>query len=122
MVQDLCKLYDSPISQLDLDQFLNFSQGRLRKSIPLLLAVAGNGLKAFPGIGTVAGGLAHAVAYGLIFDALGACVAQTLEQRGTLKPATAAATFQEMLSGNLEERTKAIARLVIDQYRDKSNT
>jgi signal recognition particle receptor subunit beta len=122
MVQDLCKLYDSPISQLDLDQFLNFSQGRLRKSIPLLLAVAGNGLKAFPGIGTVAGGLAHAVAYGLIFDALGSCVAQTLEQRGTLKPATAAATFQEMLSGNLEDRTKTIARLVIDQYRDKSNT
>lgn len=119
MVQELCKLYDSPVNQLDIDQFLNFSQGQLKKSIPLLLAVAGNGLKAFPGIGTVAGGLVHAVAYGLIFDALGKSVAHTLEQRGALKAAPAAATFQEMLSGNLEERTKTFARLVIEQYRGK---
>lgn len=121
MVQELCKLYDSPISQLDIDQFLNFSQGQLKKSVPLVLAVAGNGLKAFPGVGTVAGGLVHAVAYGLIFDALGHSVAQTLEQRGTLKAASAAATFQEMLSGNLEERTKTFARLVIEQYRGKQS-
>lgn len=120
MVQELCKLYDSPMSSLDIDQFLNFSQGQLNKSIPVLLAVAGNGLKAFPGIGTVAGGLVHAVAYGLIFDALGHAVAHTLEQRGKLKTAPAVATFQEMLSGNLEERTKTFARLVIDQYRAKS--
>ncbi|OQX02751.1 MAG: GTP-binding protein [Thiothrix lacustris] len=119
MVQELCKLYDSPISQIDIDQFLNFSQGQLKKSVPVVLAVAGNGLKAFPGIGTVAGGLVHAVAYGLIFDALGKSVTQTLEQRGALKAATAAATFQEMLSGNLEERTKTFARLVLEQYRGK---
>jgi hypothetical protein len=121
MVQELCKLYDSPVSQIDIDQFLNFSQGQLKKSIPLLLAVAGNGLKAFPGIGTVAGGLVHAVAYGLIFDALGHSVAHTLERRGVLKAAPAAATFQEMLSGNLEERTKTFARLVIEQYRGKQD-
>ena len=119
MVQELCKLYDSPVSQLDIDQFLNFSQGQLKKSIPLVMAVAGNGLKAFPGIGTVAGGLVHAVAYGLIFDALGHSVARTLEQKGSLKVAPAAATFQEMLSGNLEERTKTFARLVVEQYRGK---
>ncbi|QTR44562.1 GTPase domain-containing protein [Thiothrix litoralis] len=119
MVQELCKLYDSPVRSLDIDQFLNFSQGQVKKSVPLLLAVAGNGLKAFPGIGTVAGGLVHAVAYGLIFDALGRAVTYTLEQRGTLKAAPAAATFQEMLSGNLEERTKTFARLVLEQYRGK---
>ncbi len=119
MVQDLCKLYDSPVRQLDIDQFLNFSQDRMKKSIPLILAVAGNGLKAFPGIGTVAGGMVHAVAYGMIFDALGHAVAQTLEQRGSLKAAAAAETFQEILSGNLEERTKTFARLVAEQYRNK---
>ncbi|MEZ5453815.1 MAG: GTPase [Thiothrix sp.] len=122
MVQELCKLYDSPVSQLDIDQFLNFSQGQLKKSVPVLLAVAGNGLKAFPGVGTVAGGLVHAVAYGLIFDALGHSVAHTLEQRGALKAAPAAATFQEMLSGNLEERTKTFARLVIDQYKNRQDS
>ena len=119
MVQELCKLYDCPVSQLDIDQFLNFSQGQLKKSVPLVLAVAGNGLKAFPGIGTVAGGLVHAVAYGLIFDALGNSVAHTLEQRGSLKTAPAVATFQEMLSGNLEKRTKTFARLVVEQYRNQ---
>lgn len=119
MVQELCKLYDVPVRQIDIDSFLDFSQGQMKKSIPLILAVAGNGLKAFPGIGTVAGGLVHAVAYGLIFDALGHAVALTLEQRGALKPAPAALTFREMLGGNLEERTKTLARLVVDQYRDK---
>ncbi|MEZ5537981.1 MAG: GTPase [Thiolinea sp.] len=121
MVKDLCNLYDSPVSQIDIDSFLDFSQGQLKKSIPVVLAVAGNGLKAFPGIGTVAGGLVHAVAYGLIFDALGHSVAHTLEKRGELKPAPAALTFREMLSGNLEERTKTFARLVVDQYQRKKD-
>lgn len=120
MVQELCKLYDSPVSQLDIDQFLDFSQIQLKQTLPVVLAVAGNGLKAFPGIGTVAGGLVHAVAYGLIFDALGHAVVHTLEQRGALKAAPAATKFQEMLSGNLEERTKTFARLVVEQYREKT--
>ena len=121
MVQELCKLYDVPVKQIDIDSFLDFSQGQLKKSIPLVLAVAGNGLKAFPGIGTVAGGLVHAVAYGLIFDALGHAVSRTLDKRGALKAAPAALTFREMLGGNLEERTKTFARLVVDQYRAKDN-
>ena len=121
MVQELCKLYDVPVKQIDIDQFFDFSQNQMKKSIPLILAVAGNGLKAFPGLGTVAGGLVHAVAYGLIFDALGHAVALTLEQRGALKAAPAALKFQEMLSGNLEERTKTLARLVVDQYQTKDS-
>ncbi|MBK8454007.1 MAG: GTPase [Thiofilum sp.] len=121
MVQELCKLYDSPVSQLDLDDFLDFSQNQVKKTLPLILAVIGNGLKAFPGLGTVAGGLVHAVAYGLIFDALGNAVLHTLEQRGELKAAPAAITFREMLSGNLEERTKTFARLVIDHYKSDSS-
>lgn len=121
MVKDLCALYDSPMSQIDIDSFLDFSQGQIKKSIPLLLAVAGNGLKAFPGIGTVTGGLVHAVAYGLIFDALGHSVAHTLEKRGELKAVPAALTFREMLSGNIEDRTKTFARLVVDQYRRKND-
>ncbi|KAG1694924.1 hypothetical protein GQR58_006855 [Nymphon striatum] len=36
------------------------STGQMKKSVPLILAVAGNGMKAFPGIGTVTGGLTHA--------------------------------------------------------------
>ena len=115
MVKELCELYDSPVKQLDIDKFLDFSQNQMKKSVPLVLAVAGNGLKAFPGIGTVAGGLVHAVAYGMIFDALGHSVTKTLEQRGQLRAAPAALTFKEMLSENLESRAKLFAKLVFDQ-------
>ena len=119
MVKDICKLYDVPIRQLDIDKFLDFSQGQLKHSVPVVLAVAGNGLKAFPGVGTLAGGLVHAVAYGIIFNALGKAVLHTLEQRGRLQPAPAALTFKELLGENLESNAKLFARLVLEK--DKSD-
>lgn len=114
MVKQLCQLYNVPVRQLDIDKLFNFSSGQLKKSTPLLLAVAGNGMKAFPGIGTVTGGLTHAVAYGLIFDALGHAITKTLQQRGKLQAAPAALTFKEMLNENLETRAKVFAKLVFD--------
>ena len=121
MVKDLCRLYNVPVRQLDIDNFINFSQGHMKKSVPLLMAVAGNGLKAFPGIGTVTGGLVHAVAYGIIFDALGRAIIKTLEHRGQLKPAPASLTFKEMLGENLESRAKLFARLVLDSNKTKKS-
>ncbi|MEE9445763.1 MAG: GTPase [Cocleimonas sp.] len=114
MVKGLCALYNVPVRQLDIDKLLDFSGSQMKKSTPLLLAVAGNGMKAFPGIGTVTGGLTHAVAYGLIFDALGHAVNKTLQQRGKLQPAPTAITFKEMLSDDLETRAKLFAKLVFD--------
>jgi len=114
MVKGLCALYNVPVRQLDIDKLLDFSGNQMKKSTPLLLAVAGNGMKAFPGIGTVTGGLTHAVAYGLIFDALGHAVNKTLQQRGKLQPAPTAITFKEMLSDDLETRAKLFAKLVFD--------
>lgn len=119
MVKNICSLYNVPVRQLDIDKFLNFSQGHMKTSVPLLLSVAGNGLKAFPGVGTVAGGLVHAVAYGIIFDALGRAIIKTLETRGKLKAAPASLTFKEMLGENLESRAKLFARLVLDSRKDK---
>ena len=121
MVKELCDLYNSPVKQLDIDKFLDFSQDQMKKSVPIVLAVAGNGLKAFPGVGTVAGGLVHAVAYGMIFDALGKSVSKTLEQRGQLRAAPAALTFKEMLNENLESRAKLFAKLVFEQRKEKPN-
>lgn len=119
MVKQLCQLYNVPVRQLDIDELLNFSSGQLKKSTPILLAVAGNGMKAFPGIGTVTGGLTHAIAYGLIFDALGRAINKTLQQRGKLQAAPAALTFKEMLSENLETRAKVFAKLVLDSKSGK---
>jgi len=114
MVKSLCALYNVPVRQLDIDKLLDFSGGQMKKSAPILLAVAGNGMKAFPGVGTVTGGLTHAVAYGMIFDALGHAVNKTLQQRGKLQPAPVAITFKEMLNENLEARAKLFAKLVFD--------
>ncbi len=117
MVKGICGLYDVPVRQLDIDQLLDFSTGQIKKSVPILLAVAGNGMKAFPGVGTVTGGVTHAIAYGLIFDALGKAVEKTLKQRGKLAPAPAALSFKELLSEDMESRAKIFAKLVLDKQK-----
>lgn len=122
LVRELCGLYNAPVKGLDIQQFLDLSQSKAGKAFPILLAVAGNGFKAFPGIGTVAGGLMHAVAYGLIFDALGSSLIDTLEVRGELKPAPAAARFEETLQGDLSARARSLARIALaaKEEQDKS--
>lgn len=78
LLSELCQLYQVPMRSIDLDGFVKLAGGRLRGSTALILAIVGNALKAFPGLGTVGGGLVHAVAYAMIFDSLGRAVADTL--------------------------------------------
>lgn len=113
MVRELCALYDTPVKDLDTQQFLKLAQNHVARAVPLVLAVAGNALKAFPGLGTVAGGLAHAVAYGLIFDALGSALARTLAAGGGLRPEPTVKLFGETLDENLEARARRIAKLAL---------
>ena len=115
MTQELCALYGAAPRDLDIEEFLNLSQSRVGRALPLSLAVAGNGLKAFPGIGTVAGGLAHAVAYGLIFDALGRSLVLTLNQHGELLPEVAAREFEEGISEHIEAGVLRIAKMAVEQ-------
>ena len=115
LTQQLCKLYDAAPRDLDVEEFLSLSQSRVGRALPLTLAVAGNGLKAFPGIGTVAGGLVHAVAYGLIFDALGRSLVVTLSKHGELDPQLAAQEFEDNISEHIEAGAKRIARLALEE-------
>jgi GTP-binding protein EngB required for normal cell division len=115
MTRALCRLYGASPRDLDIEEFLSLSQSRAGKALPLALAVAGNGLKAFPGIGTVAGGLVHAVAYGLIFDALGHSLVLTLRKHGELEPATAAREFEDGLSEHIEAGVRQVARMAVAQ-------
>jgi uncharacterized protein (DUF697 family) len=118
MTQELCKLYGAAPRDLDIEEFLDLSQSRVGKTLPLTLAVAGNGLKAFPGIGTVAGGLVHAVAYGLIFDALGRSLVLTLKRHGELVPEKAAKEFEEGISEHIEAGVRRVARLALEEKAD----
>lgn len=115
MTQELCKLYGAAPRDLDIEQFLDMSQSRAGKALPLTLAVAGNGLKAFPGIGTVAGGFVHAVAYGLIFDALGRSLAMTLARHGELKPDAAAKEFEETIGEHIQAGVKRVAKMALEE-------
>lgn len=118
MTQELCKLFGATPRDLDVEEFLSLGQSRVGRALPLSLAVAGNGLKAFPGLGTVAGGFVHAVAYGLIFDALGRSLVLTLTRHSELVPATAAKNFEENISEHLEAGIGRIARMALEEKAD----
>jgi len=117
LVRELAALYQVRVREMDTDMLLELARKRVARHTTIILAVAGNALKAFPGVGTLVGGLAQAVAYGLIFEALGKAVAQSLESRGALRPAQAVQVFEESLSENLEARARRFARLALEVAR-----
>ena len=119
LTRELCELYGISARDLDVEQFLDLSQSRAGRALPLTLAVAGNGLKAFPGVGTVAGGLVHAVAYGLLFDALGRSLAQSLAEEGAFSPQQAAAEFEENLGEHLEVGVRRVAQIAFTEQARK---
>jgi hypothetical protein len=80
----------------------------------MVLAVAGNAFKAFPGLGTVAGGALHAVGYGLIFESLGHAVAEGLAREGDVGEEATLQRFEEDLSGDdLGTRAERLVRLAL---------
>ncbi len=117
LVKALCKLYDVPARELDIQRFLDIAQGYVGRAVPLLLAISGNVLKAFPGAGTVAGGLVHAVAYGIIFDAMGKGLSNSLETTGDLRPAAAARQVGDQFGEDIGKRARQLARLALEARR-----
>ena len=117
MIKDLSRLYDVPVRKVDLDLLLELIQKRVRKQTTLLLAIAGNALKAFPGVGTVAGGLLHAVVYGFLFDALGKSLAASLDSRGELHPLQVANQFEDQLGEDIKASAARYARLAFQEAR-----
>ncbi|MGN7611016.1 GTPase [Magnetococcales bacterium HHB-1] len=122
MVRKLCELYDVPVKELELKQLLKRIDLKAIKSIPFLLTVVGNVFKAFPGVGTVAGGVLHAVAYGLIFESLGKSVVRTLESRGKLAVNPTIQLFEECLGDDLENRSRRWLKLAISMARRKKES
>lgn len=117
LVRELTALYDTKPGKVDIELLLQLVQEHVGRSHTLILAVAGNGLKAFPGLGTLAGGALHAVAYGIIFRTLGRALTTTLATRGELHPRQAARLFEEKLGEDMEASARSLARLVVEQGR-----
>ena len=117
MVKELAALYEVPVRKVDVELLLELIQQHVKTHITLVLAVAGNAFKAFPGTGTLAGGALHAVAYGMLFDALGKSLAQSLESRGALHPMQVANQFEDELGEEIKGSAARYARLVFELLR-----
>lgn len=115
LIRELSRLYDVPVKEIEIEAFLEQAGGKVRSMTAITLAIAGNAFKAFPGIGTISGGLIHAVAYGMIFDSLGRAAALTMASRGELRPYPAAETFEELLHEHLESGAVRFAQLAVSK-------
>jgi hypothetical protein len=113
LIRELSKLYEVPVRDLDIDAFLGQVKLTVRTSTSIVLAIAGNAAKAFPGLGTLGGGVLHAIAYGLIFDSLGEAVATTLRDQHRLDAAAAGGALARLLAEGGGERLRRIADLVV---------
>ncbi|HEX3896672.1 MAG TPA: GTPase [Rudaea sp.] len=114
LIRELAKLYDVAVRDVDIDAFLGQVKLTVRTSASIVLAIAGNALKAFPGLGTLGGGVLHAIAYGLIFDSLGRAVAKTFREQRSLDSSTAQAALSDFLATASTERMRQIARYALD--------
>ena len=115
LIRELSKLYDVPVKDIEIESFLSLAGGKVRNMTAITLAIAGNAFKAFPGVGTISGGVIHAVAYGMIFDSLGRAAAETMASRGELRPYPAAEAFEDLLHDHLESGAVRFAKLAISR-------
>ncbi|MEZ5461014.1 GTPase [Dokdonella sp.] len=117
MVRELARIHDVPARELDVENLLARLGLTVRNTTAIVLAIAGNALKAFPGLGTLGGGVLHAVAYGLAFDSLGRAVANTLAEHARLDQDEAEQNIRELLTEPARDRVERVARIVIDSMR-----
>jgi GTP-binding protein EngB required for normal cell division len=121
LIRELSRLYDVPVKEIEIESFLKLAGGKVKNMTALTLAIAGNAFKAFPGVGTISGGVIHAVAYGMIFDSLGKAAARTMASRGELRPYPAAEAFEDLLHDHLESGAVQFAKLAVSR-KDKDES
>ncbi len=115
LTRELCQIHGLRARDVDVDELLARAGGLLRTGSSITLAVVGNALKAFPGLGTLGGGLVHAVAYGLIFDSLGHALADTLANTRELDRDATLDAFHARLAAPSAERLLTLAKLALEE-------
>lgn len=119
LVRALASVYDVRVTDVEIDRLLRQVRMTLRTGTSLVLAISGNALKAFPGLGTLGGGILHAFAYALIFDSLGRALAATLAERRSLDQADAGERMRELLGDAGRTRLRRLADLTGEALRDR---
>lgn len=117
LVRELARIHGVAVRELDIEALLSRVGLTVRNTTAIVLAIAGNALKAFPGLGTLGGGVLHAIAYGLVFDSLGHALAATLAERSTLDAADVEMRVRALLAEPRRERVERVARIALDATR-----
>ena len=119
LVRALATLYGVRVTDVEIESLLRQARLTLRTGSSVVLAIAGNALKAFPGLGTLGGGVLHAFAYALIFDSLGRALAASLSERESLDQADAGARLRALLADQGGLRLRRLAELTGEALRDR---
>ena len=119
LVRELARIHGVAVRELDVDALLSRLGLTVRNTSAIVLAIAGNALKAFPGLGTLGGGMLHAIAYGLVFDSVGNALAATLAERSTLDAADIETRVRVLLAEPQRERLERVARIALESVRGK---
>lgn len=118
LTRALAELYGIKVSEVQIEDFVQQAKLTLRTGSSIVLAVAGNALKAFPGLGTLGGGVLHAFAYALIFDSMGRALAASLAERHALDQDDAGARLREWLADAGSGRMRRLATLTMEAVRE----
>jgi len=118
LVRELARIHGVPVRELDVEALLSRLGLTVRNTTAIVLAIAGNALKAFPGLGTLGGGMLHAVAYGLVFDSVGRALADTLRERSALDAADIETRVRALLAEPARDRMERVARIALDAARN----
>lgn len=121
LTRALAELYGVRASDVQIEDFVRQAKLTLRTGTSIVLAIAGNALKAFPGLGTLGGGVLHAFAYALIFDSMGRALAASLAERQTLDQDDASARLKELLTDAGGTRLRQLATLTMDAMRERDS-
>ena len=114
LVRELARIHGVAIRDLDVEALLSRIGLTVRNTAAIVLAIAGNAMKAFPGLGTLGGGVLHAIAYGLVFDSLGNALAATLAERSVSTPPTSRRRLRALLAEPARARLERVARLALE--------
>lgn len=119
LVRELARIHEVPVREIDIEALVSRLGLTVRNTSAIVLAIAGNALKAFPGLGTLGGGVMHAIAYGLVFDSVGHALAASLAEHAKLDAAEVEEKVRGLLAEPARERMERVARLVLETARER---
>lgn len=118
LTRALAELHGVKVSEVQVEDFVQQARLTLRTGSSIVLAIAGNALKAFPGLGTLGGGVLHAFAYALIFDSMGRALAASLAERQSLDQHDAGERLKQLLADAGGTRLRQLATLTMEAVRE----